>query len=68
MYYAGRDNEVYRKYARYRDWLYTIDDEVLKVMGISLFDLVSMSILRKWYTDCIGSYEAVMQVIVKEVA
>ena len=66
MFYAGTNNEVYQRYARYRDWLYTIDEEVQKILGISLFFVVNMDTLRKWYTECIGTYEAIMRVMLEE--
>ena len=67
MFYAGRDNKVYRKYVKYRDWLYAADDAVRAAMGVSLFALVSMLTMATWYTEGISSYEVAMYVIVKGV-
>ena len=67
MFYAGRDNRVYRKYAWYRDWLYDIDNAVMVAIGVSLFSLVSTFMLDCWYTEGISSYEAAMYVITKGV-
>ncbi len=67
MYYAGRDNKVYRKYARFRDWLYAIDDKVMETTEVSVFSLVDMSILAMWYTEGVSSHGAAMWTIVKGV-
>lgn len=67
MFYAGKDNKVYKKYAKYKDWLYEVDDAVRVAIGVSLFSLVSMSILGTWYVEGINSFEAATYVIVKGV-
>lgn len=67
MYYAGRDNKVYRKYAQYRNWLYAIDDAVMVAIGVSLFSLVSTYSMNTWYAEGVSFYEAAMWIIVGEV-
>jgi len=67
MFYAGRDNEVYQKHARFRDWLYAIDDRVIKTIETSVFSLVDMSILTMWYIEGVSYNEAAMWTIVKGV-
>lgn len=66
MYYAGTSNDVYRKYVRYRTWLCAVDDLVMAVMDISLFDLPVVP-TKYWYDTGVSYYEAAIRVIVKEV-
>ena len=68
MFYAGRNNKVYRKYAKYRDWLYAADNAVRVAIGVSLFTLVDMLIIDTWYVEGISSREATMYAIIREVA
>lgn len=67
MFYAGRNNKVYRKYARYRDWLYAIDDKVMGTIGVSVFNLVDVSTLRTWYAKGTSYCEAAMWATIKGV-
>jgi len=62
MYYSGTNNKTYKKYARYRDWLYDVDDMVERARGISLFELPDVP-LRDWYEDGIGIVEAAERAI-----
>ena len=67
MFYAGRNNDVCRKYARFRDWLYAIDDKVMETIEVSVFNLVDMCILAMWYIEGVSYHEAAMWTMVKGV-
>ena len=64
MYYSGRDNDAYRKYAQYRDWLYAVDDLVIVGIYISLFDL-PVAPTKYWYDTGVSCYEAAIRILIR---
>ena len=64
MFYAGRNNEAYKKYAQCRNWLHTVDDKVKEITGVSLLDLPDLTV-RDWYEEGVDPYEAAAWAILR---